>query len=126
MSNSFSGLVRLAGEPESKDVGGTNLINVSLASTTGFGAKKATTWIRGNFWGDRWLKVATFLKKGSLVWVEGEISLRDYTNKDGLEKQSLELRVNSLDLTGDKKDGAQAAPAGVKVSAAQDDSDLPF
>lgn len=124
MSNSFSGLVRLGGEPESKDVGGTNLISVSLASTTGFGDKKATTWILGNFWGDRWLKVATFLEKGCLIWVEGEISLRTYTNKDGLEKQSLELRVNSMDLAGGKKEGG--SPSDVKTTSAENESDIPF
>ena len=45
--------------------------------------------------------------KEQQIAVSGEISLNVYTTQDGVEKTSLELRVNSLDLVGGKKEPAQ-------------------
>jgi single-strand DNA-binding protein len=134
MSNSFSGLVRLGKDPESKDVNGTNLINLNLANNCGFGDKKSTNWINGQLWGDRWLRTMVYLKKGSMVWVEGELIFREYTDREGNKKISHDLRINSLDFADSKKSEEKSAPAPAPAPAApqkkqansETEEDMPF
>ena len=125
MSNSFSGLFRLGKDPESKQVGETNLINLNLANTVGFGDKKSTNWVNGQLWGDRWLKASVFLKKGLLVWCEGELTFREYTDKDGNKKVSHDLRINALDFAESKKDDSKPAPSQAPAQQ-QNNDDEPF
>ena len=125
MSNSFSGLFRLGKDPESKKVGETNLINLNLANAVGFGDKKSTNWLNGQLWGDRWLKASVFLKKGMLVWCEGELVFREYTDKDGNKKVSHDLKINALDFAESKKDDGK--PVSSQNNYKQDDNqDIPF
>jgi single-strand DNA-binding protein len=127
LSNSFSGLFRLGKDPESKKVGETNLINLNLANAVGFGEKKSTNWLNGQLWGDRWLKASVFLKKGILVWCEGELTFREYTDKEGNKKVSHDLKINALDFAESKKDDSKPAPAPTKNNYQQDDNqDIPF
>jgi single-strand DNA-binding protein len=126
MSNSFSGLFRLGKDPESKKVGETNLINLNLANAVGFGEKKSTNWLNGQLWGDRWLKASVFLKKGLLVWCEGELVFREYTDKDGNKKVSHDLKINALDFAESKKDDSKPAPAPAPAQSQETDSDMPF
>lgn len=127
MSNSFSALVRLGRDPESKQVGNTNLINLNLANSVGFGDNKSTNWINGQLWGDRFLKASVFLKKGSLIWVEGELTFREYTGKDGNKKISHDLRINSIDFAESKKTESEPTPSTAPTQSAPPvDDDMPF
>lgn len=49
------------------------------------------------------------LRKGNLIAITGEITLNEYTGKDGIKKTSLECRVNDVTLLGGK-DGATGKP----------------
>jgi single-strand DNA-binding protein len=122
MSNSFSGLFRLGKDPESKKVGETILINLNLANAVGFGEKKSTNWVNGQLWGDRWLKASVFLRKGLLVWAEGELVFREYTDKDGNKKISHDFKINALDFAESKKDESKTAP----VQSQDAGDDMPF
>ena len=50
------------------------------------------------------------LKKGALVYVEGKISYRKYTDKNGIEKTSSDIVCNTFKLMGKKEGGAQNFP----------------
>ena len=88
-----------------------------------------TSWINCNLWGKQAESLAPYLLKGTKVAVSGEFTLRPYTTKDGLEKTSADVRVNSLTLLG-SKDGATAkdnAPQAQQSSDnAQYDPEIPF
>lgn len=73
----------------------------SIAVTSGYGDKQVTTWVNCSLFGERGEKVAQYIKKGSRIGVTGQIQLRGY-QKDGVEKSSLELRVNDFTLLGNK------------------------
>ena len=68
------------------------------------------------------------LLKGTQIGITGEISLRPYTTKDGVEKTSLECRVSDVTLLGGKQDGATKQKVAVDVVDSFDDveSDIPF
>lgn len=80
---------------------GTAVLQWSIAVTSGYGDKELTTWINCSLFGKRAEAIETFVRKGQRIGVSGEISLRPY-QKDGVDKTSLELRVNEVTLLGNK------------------------
>lgn len=80
-------------------------MSFSVAVKSGYGDKEATTWPKCTLFGKRSEGVFPYLKKGQLVGVSGELTLREYDKKDGSGKgSSLEVRVNDLTLLGKKGD----------------------
>lgn len=89
--------------------GGDPIVSFSVALSSGYGDKKTTSWMNCYMFGKRGESVAPYLKKGTLVGVSGEFCARAYTNKDGQEKISLDVRVNDLTLLG-KSERSDSAP----------------
>lgn len=83
---------------------GDAVVQFSVGVKSGYGDKATTTWSRCAMWGKRGEAVAQYLTKGQLVGISGEVTLREFTNKEGIKQSSLEVRVNDLTLLG-KKDG---------------------
>ena len=53
-----------------------------------------------------------YLKKGSLIYLEGKIQSRKYTDKQGTERTAYEIIGNEMKMLDSKSDGAeQHAPA---------------
>lgn len=76
--------------------GGDQFCRFSVAVTTGWGDRKATTWWDVTRWGKGADKLADFLKKGSKVAVSGEISTREHEGKTYLQ-----MRADHVTLQGD-------------------------
>jgi single-strand DNA-binding protein len=90
------------------NVNGKNVINFSVAHAEKFkdaqGVQRdKTIWVECAYWTDR-TAVAPYLKKGTLVFTEGQPDIRSYTTKDGAQGSSLTLRVSSVQLLGGKGD----------------------
>jgi single-strand DNA-binding protein len=90
---------------------GDSIVNFSVAVKAGFGEKAVTTWVRCNLWGKRGESVLPYLNKGQLVGVSGELANREYQDKDGKARTSLEVRVNDLTLLGSKQDRSESNDA---------------
>lgn len=84
------------------NVGGTPVVNFSVASTSGFGDKKVTTWVDCALWGNRGTALQPYLTKGQKVAITGEHSTREH---DG--KTYTTCRVDNVTLIGDKQDNQQ-------------------
>jgi single-strand DNA-binding protein len=83
---------------------GTAILNVSVANTVGYGERRQTQWIRVALFGkpaEGTLK--DYLKKGTHVFVSGELIAREYKANDGSMKTSLDLNANVIDLVGGKR-----------------------
>lgn len=85
---------------------GDAVVAFSVGVKAGFGDKATTTWARCSMFGNRGTAVAPYLLKGQLVGVSGELSTREWTDKEGQKRTSMEVRVNDLTLLG-KKDAGQ-------------------
>ena len=48
-----------------------------------------------------------YLKKGSQVYVEGSIRTRKWTDKDGQDRYTTEIRGDEMKMLGSKSDGSQ-------------------
>ena len=122
-------------------VNGKNVINFSVANTERYrdaqgNTKEKTTWVECAYWTDR-TAVAPYLKKGTLVYVEGTPEARSYPKNDGTTGVSLTMRVNSVQLLGGKpndndnadndfsRQNTNRAPAG-NVDQETVTDDLPF
>ena len=123
----------LGGDAELKDNNGTPFLNFSIADNVGYGDKAKTQWVRCTIWGKRAeSSLKDYLKKGQQVVVRGEVSLNEWTNRDGVAQSSLQCRVEDLRLVGKKQDGASGnrsagTPAQSKEEEVSfDDDDIPF
>ena len=137
MSNTFTSLVRVGSDPELRSTpSGSQVLNFSAASTTGFGDKQQTLWLRVAYWRSP-DKISQYIKKGGQLVVSGELSQREYQANDGTTRTSLELNANVIDLVGKRSDQAQAStnqqastaqqqPAGTAPKTLDDFDDIPF
>ena len=72
-----------------------------------------------------------YLKKGNLVYIEGRIQSRKYTDKNGIERTAYEIIGSEMKMLGGGQDG-QNAPApqanGQASAHPQEDTDsgIPF
>jgi single-strand DNA-binding protein len=106
---------------------GNAVLEFNFALNSGYGDTKVTTWLNCSVWGKRAETLAPMLLRGTLIGITGEFLARPYTNKEGVEKLSLECRVNDVTLLG-KKEAVQNSPQddGVKQAFDEFDSDAPF
>ena len=149
----------LGKDPEMRSFpNGDQIANVSIATTdkwkdkTTGEMKEATEWHRINFNGRLAEIVGQYLKKGSQVYVEGSLRTRKWTDKDGVEKFTTEIRADQMQMLGGRQgmggsgdDGgsssysapkpaapasrpAAAKPAAAKAASGFDDmdDDIPF
>ena len=128
MSNNFSSVVRAGRDAEGRTIpSGTQIMNVTCASTTGYGDRQSTLWLRVNYWGKGGAAVAPYILKGTQFFVTGELSMNTYTDSTGVEKQNLELNVTSIDLVGKRDDTAKAVnPQQQSVPQQQAPAGQPF
>lgn len=117
---------------------GDAVCNISIATTetwkdkaTGE-RKEATEWHKVCFFGKLAEIAGQYLKKGSQVYVEGSLCTRKWTDKEGAERYSTEIRGKELKMLGSKLDGGRASnendPAPNKDQQAFSDlsNDIPF
>lgn len=124
---------------------GKAIVNLSIATSESWrdkatGEKKEKSeWHRVVIFNEGLAKVAeAYLKKGSTVYIEGQLQTRKWTDKDGVEKYSTEIvlqnyRGELVMLSGKDGTAARPDPAGefkatVKKNfpAAQLDDEVPF
>jgi len=85
--------------------GGMAICNFTVAVDYGFGDNKGTNWIRCSLFGKRAEgKLPQYLVKGAQIAVSGDLRVREYEDKEGNKRTSVEVNVNTLGLIGSKQD----------------------
>ncbi len=100
----------LGKDPEMRSFpNGDQIANVTIATTdkwkdkqTGE-PKEATEWHRVAFGGRLAEIVGQYLRKGSQVYVEGSLRTRKWTDKEGVEKYSTEIRADQMQMLGSRQ-----------------------
>ena len=108
--NSITVAGQLGKDSELKQIGQDQVLSFSVADSQG--REKPTIWWSCQLWGKRATSLQQYLTKGQSVTVTGSVSQRTYTDKNGVEKISQDVRVNDVALQGGKRDETprQAAP----------------
>ena len=107
---------------------GDAVCNFSIADSQG--KEKPTIWWSCQLFGKRAESLAPYLVKGQAVTVVGNISEREWTDKEGNKRKSMNVRVQDVALQGGRREEPQSAPRqATKPTPRQDiadDQDLPF
>ncbi len=111
----------LGKDPEMRSFpNGDQIANVTIATTdrwkdkTSGEMKEATEWHRVAFNGRLAEIVGQYLKKGSQVYVEGSLRTRKWTDKEGVDKYTTEIRADQMQMLGSRQGmgGGGAASEG--------------
>lgn len=87
---------------------GNAIANISIATTETWkdkqtGEKKeATEWHRVVFFNRLAEIVGEYLKKGSQIYVEGQIKTRKWKDKEGIEKYTTEIVASEMKILGSR------------------------
>ncbi len=99
---------------------GDRVANVTIATTDRWKDKQtnemreATEWHRIVFNARLAEIVEQYLRKGSQIYVEGSLRTRKWTDKDGIEKYTTEIRADQMQMLGSRQ--------GMGVPSGNDDS----
>ena len=80
-----------------------DVVKFSVATNKKIKNKEVTNWFTVACFGTLGEIATKYLKKGSEVYVEGEMNLSKYV-KDGVEKVSFEIIANDLQMFGKKQE----------------------
>lgn len=119
---------------------GTAVLEFSVAAserwTDGSGAQQEfTQWFRVSLWGRQAESLKTFLVKGKQVLVEGRLRAREYTDREGKHRTSLDVKADNILLLGsrggadrdDSYGGGGGHPAELdRPDPGFNDEDIPF
>ena len=106
---------------------GDAIANFSVADSQG--RDKPTIWWNCGLYGKRAESLSQYLLKGQAVTVTGSVSEREWTDKEGNKRKSMDVRVSDVALQGGRKNEEpqqerRQAPAPQQASI--DDDDVPF
>jgi single-strand DNA-binding protein len=113
-------LGRLGKDPETRYMpNGEAVTNATLATSENWkdksGVKQEKTEWHNLVFYRRLAEVAgEYLKKGSMVYVEGKLQTRKWQDKEGKDRYTTDIIVNEMTMLGDKKSGGDhesSAPA---------------
>lgn len=90
----------VGGDPMVRMVGDKKVAQFSVATSTGKGDKKTTSWHNIVAWSPIAEVVENYVGKGSSVMVVGMIRYRSFTDRDGAQKQVTEIMANNVQLLG--------------------------
>jgi single-strand DNA-binding protein len=120
---------RLGRDPETRYTGGGQAVaNFSVATDETYKDRsgerqKRTEWHKIVVWGKQAEIAQQYLKKGSLVFIEGRIQSREWQDKQGEKRTSYEIVATNFRMLGGRAEGAAAgmgasgAGAGTSHSA---------
>lgn len=101
----------LGNDPDTKYTqSGMAVTRISLATTSvrkdrEGNAQERTEWHRVVFFGKLGEIAGEYLRKGSQVYVEGEIRYDKYTGQDGVEKYTTDIVANEMQMLGGRGGG---------------------
>ena len=117
-------------DPEQRALpSGDLIVNFSLATSEKY-KDKAGQWQEST----EWHKVVTFgnlakiaseyVKKGSLLYVEGKIATRSWKDANGIQKYSTEIKADVIRMLGGKAETPSVQPSKVSNAPSQSLGDM--
>jgi single-strand DNA-binding protein len=123
---------RLGRDPETRYTGGGQAVaNFSVATDESYKDRngerqKRTEWHKIVVWGKQAEIAQQYLKKGSLIFIEGRIQSREWQDKEGQKRTSFEIVASNFRMLGGRADGAaMGASVGGGASRASDEFEAP-
>ncbi len=123
MLNKAQLIGRVGSDPEVKTVGESQVANFSLATSRKYKdkageQKEVTEWHRIVIWGKLCEAVQKYVKKGMMLYIEGEIRTREY-EAENVKHRITEIFADKM-LMLSRSEGTQQAPTGAPAPAQND------
>jgi single-strand DNA-binding protein len=118
---------RLGRDPETRYTGGGQAVaNFSVATDETYKDKagerqKRTEWHKIVVWGKQAEIAQQYLKKGSLIFIEGRIQSREWQDKEGQKRTSFEIVATNFRMLGGRGDGGGGGSMGGGARAEEHD-----
>jgi single-strand DNA-binding protein len=118
---------RLGRDPETRYTGGGQAVaNFSVATDESYKDKngerqKRTEWHRITAWGKLAEICQQYLKKGTMVYIEGRIQSREWQDKEGQKRTSFDIVANTMKMLSSRAEGAAAGGVGGASRSGGDD-----
>jgi len=109
---------RLGRDPETRYTGGGQAVaNFSVATDETYKDRngerqKRTEWHKIVVWGKQAEIAQQYLKKGSLIFIEGRIQSREWQDKEGQKRTSFEIVASNFRMLGGRGDGGGSGGGG--------------
>jgi single-strand DNA-binding protein len=113
---------RLGRDPETRYTGGGQAVaNFSVATDETYKDRngerqKRTEWHKIVVWGKQAEIAQQYLKKGSLIFIEGRIQSREWQDKEGQKRTSFEIVASNFRMLGGRGDGGGSGGGGATGS----------
>lgn len=119
---------RLGQDPEVRSTpNGATVCNLSVATNESYNDKQGmhhdkTEWHRIVVWGRQAEACGQFLKKGREVFIEGKLTSREWTDKQGASKTTIEVIATNIVFLSEPKEPGELP----KVTKMDFGDDIPF
>lgn len=122
-------------EPEIRESSNGKIANLTIATTESWNSKDGgrqdkTEWHRVVAFGKRAEVIEKYVKKGDKVYFEGKLQTRQWTDKDGVERYTTEIVVDSFNgkmiMLGNPQGGNTQQTSQVVSEEPDFDDDIPF
>src|ERR1700747_2217469 len=120
---------RLGRDPETRYTsGGQAVAHFSVATDESYKDRngerqKRTEWHKIVVWGKQAEIAQQYLKKGSLIFIEGRIQSREWQDKEGQKRTSFEIVATNFRMLGGRAEGASAGASAGATRGGADDFD---
>ncbi len=118
---------RLGRDPETRYTGGGQAVaNFSMATDESYKDKngerqKRTEWHRITAWGKLAEICQQYLKKGTMVYIEGRIQSREWQDKEGQKRTSYDIVASVMRMLSSRAEGAAAGGGGSAARSGGED-----
>jgi single-strand DNA-binding protein len=123
---------RVGQDPELKyTANGHAAVNLSVATSETWKdkatneKKEETEWHRVSIFGKPAEVAGQYIRKGSMVYIEGRIKSKKYTDKQGIERTAFEIICSQFQMIGKAPEG-NAPKQELKPIDDFQDNDIPF
>ena len=136
--NKWMGICRLGSDPEKKITpNGASVINISAATGKSYKNKsgekvESTNWHRLVIWNKLADIIEQYCKKGSRLYIEGELETRNWETESGEKRYTTEIIVRQMQMLDSKQDSQQSPknqePLPTNNTSSDDfvEDDIPF
>jgi single-strand DNA-binding protein len=80
-----------------------------------------TTWFKITVWDKQAEAANKYLEKGRTVYIEGRLRVEEWTDKEGNQRQTLDVQATDMQFLGEKRDDVEP-PQMIGTP----DGDIPF
>jgi single-strand DNA-binding protein len=119
---------RLGRDPETRYTsGGQAVCNFTMATDETYKDRagerqKRTEWHRIVVWGKQAEIAQQYLRKGSLIFLEGRIQTRQWDDREGQKRTTVEIVANNFRMLGGRSDNAGS---GAPIPSGDADAHVP-